>query len=94
MAWLSRILRWEGAYPQISGNLYKAVVQATLLLGLDTWVITPRIRRTLDIFHHTMDLRLVVMQATQYIAGQWEYPLLYVEMSTLGIEEVETYVLH
>ena len=29
--WLFRILSWEGAYPKVSGNFYKAVAQAVLL---------------------------------------------------------------
>ena len=49
---LSRILGWEGADLQTSGTLYNTVVQATLLFEPETWVMTPRIRRTLFRFHH------------------------------------------
>ena len=38
---MSRILGWEGAYPSISGLFLKAVVQAVLLFGSDTCVLTP-----------------------------------------------------
>ena len=34
----------EGADPRTSGNFYKAVVQATLLFGPETWMMTPRDR--------------------------------------------------
>ena len=47
---LLRILRWEGADPKVSGNFSKAVTQAVLLLGADTWVLTPRMERSLSIF--------------------------------------------
>ena len=44
---LLRILSQEGADKRVSGNFFKAVVQAVvqavLLLGAETWVLTPRI---------------------------------------------------
>ena len=49
---LFRILRRERSYPWTSGTFYKAVVQATLLFFSETWVITPRIGRTLGGLHH------------------------------------------
>ena len=36
---LSRILSREGADPKLSGNFYKAVAQAVLLFGSETWVL-------------------------------------------------------
>ena len=39
---LLRILRWEGADPKLSGHFYKAVLQEVLLLGAETWVLTPQ----------------------------------------------------
>ena len=47
-----KILGWERAYPHISGNFYKAVVQVTLLFSAESWVMSPRIGRTLGGFHH------------------------------------------
>ena len=38
---MSRILSREGAAPQVSGFFFKAVVQAVLLFGAETWVVTP-----------------------------------------------------
>ena len=35
-----------------TGTFYNVVVQATLLFVSETWVITPRIGRTLGGFHH------------------------------------------
>ena len=39
---LSRILSREGADPKVLGHFYKAVLQAVLLFGAETWVLTPR----------------------------------------------------
>ena len=38
---MSRILIREGAAPRVSGLFFKAVLQAVLLFGSETWVVTP-----------------------------------------------------
>ena len=43
--WLSRI------HPKVLGSFYKAVAQAVLLFGTETWVLTPRMDWALDSFH-------------------------------------------
>ena len=50
MGAFNRILGREGAYPRTSSTFYKAVVQATLLFGSETWVMNLRIGRTLGGF--------------------------------------------
>ena len=47
---LLQILNREGADKRVSGNFFKAVMQAVLLFGEETWVLTPRIERALDFF--------------------------------------------
>ena len=39
---LSRILSREGADPKVSGHFFKSVLQAVLMCGAYTWVLTPR----------------------------------------------------
>ena len=65
----------------------------TLLLDADTWVVSPRIGRTLGGFHHMVDLRLTGMRQRRYKAGRWVYPLLDAAIIAVGLEEVEMYVL-
>ena len=36
---LGTLLRWEGADPKVSESFYRAVVQAILLYGSETWVL-------------------------------------------------------
>ena len=38
---MSRILIREGARPRVSGFFFKSIVQAVLLFGAYTWVVTP-----------------------------------------------------
>ena len=45
-----RILIREGADKRVLGNFFKAVVQAVVLFGAETWVINPRIERALESF--------------------------------------------
>ena len=66
----SRILGKEGADLWTSSNLYKAVSQTNLLFGSQTWVVNPRIGRTLGGFHHRMAHRLVIMYPKQNIVGR------------------------
>ena len=44
------ILSQEGAYLKVSGHFSKLVMQAVLLFGVETWVLTPRIERALGNF--------------------------------------------
>ena len=45
-----RILSREGADKRVSEKFFKAVVQAVLLFGAETWVLTPRIERAMESF--------------------------------------------
>ena len=46
---LSRILGREGARTKVLGVFFKAVVQAVILFGLETWVVTPRMGQALGV---------------------------------------------
>ena len=38
---LTRVLGREGAGPRVSGIFFEEFVQAVLIFGLETWVLTP-----------------------------------------------------
>ena len=44
------VLGWEGEYPKVSGNVYKAMAQSVLLFGAEMWVLNPSMERALDSF--------------------------------------------
>ena len=92
-AWFSRITGQYGADPWTDGTFYKAVVQVTLLFGADTWVMSPRIGKTLGGFHHRVFHWLVLMRPRQDIAPRWFHPPLDAVMASVGLEEVDMYVL-
>ena len=49
---MTRILSREGYEPQLSGLLFKALVQEVLLLGSENWVVTPYMGRALGGFRN------------------------------------------
>ena len=91
---LSQILGRKGTDPRNSGNLYKAVVQATLLFSAETWVMCPSIWRNLGGFHHKVARRLAGIMPRRDTTGRWVYPFMDVAMTEVDLEEVDTYVLH
>ena len=50
--WIHKILILNGVSPRISGKFYKAVVQAILLYGSDTWVVDQKIINDLKGFNN------------------------------------------
>ena len=44
---MSCILSREGEDLKVSGHFFKAIVQAVLLFGAETWFLTPRMERDL-----------------------------------------------
>ena len=60
----------RGQTPGPPSIFYKAVFQANLLFGSETWVVTPRIGRTLGVFHNRMAHCLAVMKPKQNMAGR------------------------
>ena len=55
---MTRILKRDEGEPRVSGFFLKAVVQAVLLFGLETWVATPRTGKSLGEFRDQMARRL------------------------------------
>ena len=60
--WISRVLIREGVDARTLGRIYVTVVQAVMLYGFETWVMTPRSGRVLDGFHHRVARKLIVRQ--------------------------------
>ena len=82
---LQRILRREGATPRISGSFFKAVVQQVLLFGAETWVVTPKMERSLSEFLHGAARMLTRRQARRGKNGEWYYPSLEGAMREAGL---------
>ena len=85
---LSWILSREGANNRVSGNFFKAVVQAVLLFGAETWVLTLSIERALDNFLHGDACGITGRKPQRGGSGQWTYPYLKEAMREAGFEGI------
>ena len=92
-AWLTRILGREGANLWVSGMFFKSVVQAVLFFGLETWVLTPRMGRSLGIFQHRVTHTITGIQTRRWEEGGWEYLTLATAMEEAGFKEIGVYIL-
>ena len=75
------------------GTFFKVVVQAVLLFGLETSVMTPCMGRALRSFQHIVARRITERQPKKLVDEIWEYPPLETEREEAGFEEMGAYVL-
>ena len=68
------------------GRFYVAVVQAVLLFGSDTWVLTPQLEKALEGFHRRAVRRMAGMGPKHQQDGTWVYPPIGAALSMLGLE--------
>ena len=80
--------------PRKSGNFYKALVRATIMFGMENWVMSPRIGKTLGGFHDRVKHWLYGKWPTRDTMGRWVYPPLDAAMAPVELQEVDMYVLH
>ena len=85
---LSHILSREGADKRVSGNFFKAVVQAVLLFGAETWVLKPRIEKALESFMHGDVRRITTKKPWIGGDGKWTYSPLKEDIREAGFEGI------
>ena len=69
-----------------------AVVQAVLLFGSETWVLTPRLDKSLEGFHHRVARQMAGMVTKRQRDGTWVYPPIGAAMAMVGLEENGVYI--
>lgn len=93
-AWgkLGRILSKEGASPKAMASVYKTVVQAVLLYGSESWVLTSTMEKKLQSFHR---------RCARYITGQhirqnpdetWTCPSSEIVLEQAGLWTIQQYI--
>ncbi len=91
-AWVSRVLRAENASPKVCGVFYKAVVQAVLPFGSETWKLSPASLKSLEGFHIWAARRIAGMQPTRNPEGMWKYPSSKYVLKAVGLETIDHYI--
>ena len=66
---MSSVLGQEVEDPHNSGGFYKELVQANLLFGTESWVVSPCIWRTLGGFCHRVSRRLAKIQPKREVTA-------------------------
>ena len=89
---IPRILIREGSAPRVYGLFFKAVVQAVLLFGADTWVFIPRMGKALGGFQTQVERRLTgqLLRRTPY--GIWRYTSAAAARGEAGFLTMEEYI--
>ena len=69
-----------------------AVVQAVLLFGSETWVMTPRLEKSLEGFHHQAVRQMAGMGPKFQRYGKWVYTPIGAALVIVGLEEIWVYI--
>ena len=76
------------------GNFYKAVVQAVLLYGAETWTLTETMKTKLNTFHHRVSRHLVKdhIRPDPLDSSQWVLPESTEVLHKAGLLTIEQYI--
>ena len=75
------------------GYFYKAVVQAILLYGSETWILTEGLKRQFQSFHSRVARFLTGKHIWPLEDGSWHCPSTEDVLREAGLETVEEYIL-
>ena len=89
---LARIWGREGVDRITVGRFYVEVVQAVLLFGSETWLLTPRLEKSLEGFHHGVVWRMAGMVPKRQHGVTWVYISIGEDLAMLGVKEIGVYI--
>ena len=89
---LEKILGWKEADRITAGRFYVAVVQAVLLFGSKTWVLTPWLEKAIKEFRHQAAQQMSGMGPKRQRYGAWVYPPIGEALVLVGMEEIGVYI--
>jgi hypothetical protein len=91
---VGQVLRWENTSPRVAAKFYKAVVQAILLYGSETWNLAKAALARLEGFHiHTAYKMARVHRPTKGVHGLWQYPKSVDVLKECGMRPIAEYIL-
>ena len=89
---ISQMLRGQAASPRARGYFYKAIVQAVLLYGSETWTLSDRMLRLFRSFHHRVARHLTGRHIRQDDDGVWHCPPTEDVLYQAGLETIDEYI--
>jgi hypothetical protein len=94
MAWgrLSRILSKEGTCSKSMASVYKAVVQAVLLYGSESWVLSLAMEKKLETFHRSCARFITGQHIRQNQDGSWTCPSSTGVLEQAGLWTIQRYI--
>ena len=91
---ISRVLREDSVPPRVAGMFYKAVIQAVLLYGSESWNTTTSSRKVLEGFHLRAAWRMaIVNKPRRNPDNTWTYPKSEAVLEEVGLYTIEHYIL-
>jgi hypothetical protein len=87
-----RLLTGDGIRCRTLARFYMAIVQAVLLYGSETWVLSQRSRRRLDSFHHRCARFIANKHIRQLPSGEWITPHSDDVLEQCGLSPISTYI--
>ena len=89
---VARVLSREGANMKTMGYFYKAIVQAVLLYGSKTWVLSQRMRGMLNSFHNRCARYITRDFITHTPEQGWTFPNMERVLRKASLFDVATYI--
>ena len=89
---IGRVLRSEGMKPRAMGYFYKAVVQAILLYGSETWVVSDAHLRHFRSFHSRIGRHLTGRHIRLLEDGSWFCPPTVEVLEDAGLQTIDEYI--
>jgi hypothetical protein len=89
---MHRVLSRDTADHHVMGRFYLAVVQAQLLYGSETWVISKRAVKPLESFQNRCAHTIAHHPICRLPDGTWEYPPTEQVLNICGLSDISTYI--
>ena len=89
---ISWLLIRDGASSRAMGYFYKAIVQAILLYGSETWVPADRMLKLLNSFHHKCARHIAQDPIRLQPDGTWHTPRSHLVLEQCGLHSMADYI--
>ena len=89
---IGRVLQSEGVSPRVMGYFYKAIVQAVLLYGSESWTVSETIIKQFRSFHARVARYLCKRHIRQLPDGTWNCPPTAEVLNDAGLESIDEYI--